>query len=243
MNHILDRVEQATHGFVPQTPSEYFALQLARGLSDTAAIRKYLDLAYDQRDLFLSAAYRRLAKRGIPRMPLTHLEAELRQGRFQGPNSLPEVLGVRIERRVIGLVLLGRGGIIRVETRELSSGKELALKSTEAFLRQALSWCGPSTIVLEALNLPQDTRRRLLSETARRVIRESGLPIWEVAKAQIVQAFAEPPPRTRQAIRRIAARIFPTLSGETQRSSTLLDAACLALHVHVARQLLPELDG
>lgn len=243
MNLILDHIEKAQHGFIPQTPSDFFVLQLARGLADTAAISKYVDLIYGQADLHLSAAYRRLAKRGIPLMPLPHFAAELEQGRFQGPSTLPDVLGVRIERRVIGLVLLGRGGISRVETRELSWDQDAALKTTEAFLRQALSWCGQSTIALEGSGRPNDGRRNRLFEVAQAVIRESGLPIWEVDKANMVPTFAEPPPKSMQAVRRIAARIFPTLSGDTLRTGTLLDAACLALYVHVARQFAPGMDS
>lgn len=243
MKLILDHIEKAQRGYIPQTPSDFFVLQLARGLSDTAAITNYLDLIYGQADLHLSAAYRRLAKRGIPLMPLPHFAAELEHGRFQGPSTLPDVVGVRIERRVIGLVLLGRGGIIRVETRELSWEQNAALRTTEAFLRQCLSWCGQSTIALEMPGRPNDGRRKRLLEVAKRVIRGSGLPIWEVDRANMLPTFAEPPPKSMQAVRRIAARIFPTLSGDTLRTNTLLDAACLALYVHVVRQFAPGMDS
>lgn len=243
MNPILERLERARYGFAPQTPSEYYVLQLAKGLSDAVATTRYLDLIYDQSDLQLSAAYRRLVRRGIPPMPLPHFKAELECGRFQGPSSLPDVLGTRIERRVIGLVLLGRGGISRVETRELSWEEGNALKTTEAFLRQTLPWCGQSTVALDTLGRTSDGRRKRIFEAALGVIRESGLPIWEVDKAKMVPTFAEPPPKDMLSVRRIAAQIFPTLSGDPQRTSTLLDAACLALYVHVARQLAPGMDS
>lgn len=241
MNQILKHIARTQHRFTPKSPSDFFALQLARALSDIEAISKYLGVMYNQSEPLLSAAYRRLLKRGIPAMPLPHYQAELANGAFQGPYKLPDVLGIRIERRVMGLVLFGRSGIGRVETRELSWQDDAALKTAEVFMGQALSWCGQSTIALEKQDTRIDGRRKRLFEVIQRVIRESGLPIWEVDKTTMAQTFAQPPPRSMQEVRAITSGIFPTLSGGAPRTNTLLDAASLALHVHVARQLTPDI--
>jgi len=235
MIDILASVSRQKAVFMPRDLPEFFALQLARAMSDMANLPSYIRLARDYPDAVLSAAFRRLPL-GDSNSRLERLEDELKRGRVQGAKQDPPVLGIRLERRVMALVLLSRGRIERSETRELSWKKDQALSTVEALLHKSLPWIDASTIAVENLLAEGDIQRKALYEAATAVLRSHGLPIWEVSRADALAAFGEPSPKTLHAMRSIAGQLWPAVT-TLMRSGALLDAAALAAFVHAARQL------
>jgi len=64
MSSILTRVADSLGGFTPSRPREYLALQIARKLNDTTAVRHYAVLFEHHPEERLIAIYRRCAKEG-----------------------------------------------------------------------------------------------------------------------------------------------------------------------------------
>jgi hypothetical protein len=64
MSSILTKVADSLGGFTPSRPREYLALQIARKLNDTSAVRHYAVLFEHHPEERLVAIYRRCAKEG-----------------------------------------------------------------------------------------------------------------------------------------------------------------------------------
>lgn len=62
MTNILNAIAKQSAHFVPSNPTEYLALQIARGLSDEPALRHYLILFEHHPEDLLIRVYRQCVK-------------------------------------------------------------------------------------------------------------------------------------------------------------------------------------
>jgi len=79
MSPILDHFENRNREFRPETPQEFFALQLARKLDDAASVRSYVDLVDRHSEDTLIAVYRCALQQSIGGDLLQRFRQELRR--------------------------------------------------------------------------------------------------------------------------------------------------------------------
>ncbi len=95
MSGILDRVAAARRGFRPETPQEFFALQLARKLADEASVRSYVTLANQFSEDTLTQVYREAMGHGLGSDLAERFRVELnRLTRKEGNEPTSEAGGV-----------------------------------------------------------------------------------------------------------------------------------------------------
>jgi hypothetical protein len=240
MTGILDRVAKSYASFIPRDQLEYFAFQVARTFGDEMVVGLYVSLAHAHPQDRVAAAVRLLGPASSVLRPALVLDAQLKTGRLPLRQELPKVLGIRIERRAIGVVLFNRGMIAYVQTLELSSTGSEAVRSIEALMPKLLPRIGQATVAIERIVSTEESRRKELTEVTLGLLRNAGVSIWEVDRSDLLLSSATPPPKNLQGIREIGASFWPTLAGAGARSDILLAAAMTALYVHAHRQLRRE---
>ena len=231
---ILERVAAGTAPFLPSTTTEYFGLQLARELGDVVSVNRYLDasLAHSESHLALALADTNLGT--SPARPFLAFQEALHRIGKPAKDSV-RVVGIRVEKRVVAVVLLVDGRVDRVATRDLSSNPVLALKAIDLFIRQSTPWFGEATIALEVMPR-REVKRNEYYGVIVAALRDAGLSLWEVERAELIRTFGDLKEAALTQVRRVSATIWPTLAGG-RRSPSLLDAAALALFVHVRKRL------
>lgn len=237
MTGILDRIAKSYASFIPRDQLEYFAYQVARALGDEMAAGLYLSMAHAHQQGRIAAAVRSLALAPSESRPALALEAQLQNGVLPLRHEPSKVVGIRIERRAIGVVLLNRGMVEYVQTLELSSNGPEAVKSIEGLMPKLLPRIGQSTVAIERIVSTEESRRKELTEATLGLLREGGVSIWEVDRDDLLLSSANPSPKSLQGTREIGASFWPTLAAAGTRSDILLAAAMTALYVHVHRQL------
>lgn len=224
--------------FLPTTLPQFLALQLARGLNDVRAVKAYIPLVHLHPELIITQAFREVAQSNVSQ-PLYRLAAAVERQSQTLAQVVPKFAGLRIERRVIGIVLMNAGMIEYADVRELSFETENALKTTNTLLSRLVARLDRHVVAVESCELPSHCRRAKLYEMAQVIFRSENIPFREVRRAELVAAYGDPEPQHLRMLRTAAGYIWPTLQCGL-RSNTLLDAAAVAHYVHVARQLRPD---
>jgi hypothetical protein len=242
MSSILDEVAAAQRSEVrPKNPRQFLALRLTQRLKLNTAItaKQYLNLA-EYPEARLLAAYRRIkgsSNSGVDQA--RRFQVELNRLKNSGSvedNNRATLLALKIERRsVAGAVFLGEH-LDYTQVRHLSSSREKAEASVAAFLNQMLSTFGIESVALERTGLKADAQRALLSRLVTQAVREKGIPIWEISKRELLEAYGEPPLKSRKDLRQVIAGIWPVIAG-SHGKLFVQDAAALGLYVQVERKL------
>ena len=241
MSAILDQIARTKYSFKPRSVLEFFAIQLARSLSDIDNLREYLRLTSAFTPHVLAAAFRQIGGNGLlVAAPLERLRQRLELGVGGGQNPAEPILAFKAERRFITLAVFAGFQLRHTEIRQLSSDVELARRSTIGFVRWALEMYPGCSCALETYPT-DDTRRILITAVIDAGIREYASPIWHVQAAELLEAFGVPRVSTRQEIRAVGERFWPQLPPRGENASRL-DAAALGLYAHV-RRLLHQKGG
>jgi hypothetical protein len=118
--------------------------------------------------------------------------------------------------------------------RHLSSAKEKALSSAVGFVNWLLESFAIESVALEALASVEEIQRRILTDAITETLRDRMLPIWQISKAQVFEAFGHPVLKSRKEVREVIADIWPVLAG-TNGQTFIRDAAALGLYVQTER--------
>jgi hypothetical protein len=148
------------------------------------------------------------------------------------------LLSLKIERRTVGAAIFHSRHLENTRKRELSSDSEKASRTLTAFIRELVETHHPALVAIEIPPQDCNTRRLVLTDTTRNLARSLGVPIREVTKHEVFEAFTLPPCKNRKDLRSIVARIFPSVA--EARTPSLLDAAALGLYVQTKQLLTPS---
>ena len=237
--NILDQIARRPSRFSPSSIQEFFAFCLARKLGEPLAAEHYLELLSRHSEETILAAFRRAVDGQQKNSNLARtFHLELASPHSNGKNgNTAKLLAIKVERRSIAAVVFAGEQIDYTQIRNLSSGAPQALDSTVGLLNWLLTNFDIESAAIEKLASHIEIRRNVLSRTIVEHLRTNGLPIWEVAKAQLFEAYSYPRLRSRFDLREVLRSIWPVLNtGKGQ--SQILDAAALGLWVQTERRFL-----
>jgi len=236
MMSLLDRFTPASNRFDPASPSELFALRLAQKLDDAVVVRHYTTLVDCYSEAQILCAYRRTLRGASPKESRgRRFVQELEQvGAMSIHNGYARLISIRIERRSVAAVVFHGSQIEYADARQLSSDRDRAAASAVGFIRWMLGRFPVEAAALESIVDGQEIQRKVLHNGICRMLREEGLPIWEVPRVVLLEGFGHPPLKSRSQLREVAAKIWPVLAG-THAKLFIQDAALLGLHVQTER--------
>jgi hypothetical protein len=143
-------------------------------------------------------------------------------------------MAIRVERRSIGVALFIGEKLDYTASRELSSVREKALESALVFVEKLIHQFELESAAIETVINGGDIQRRVLSDAITTLFREQMLPVWEIDKHRLFEAYASPALSTRKDLRKAICAIWPGLAG-THFRIFIQDAVALGLYVQVER--------
>lgn len=235
MTQILDQFVPTLSAFLPKTIADFFALRLAQKLDDGAAASHYAGLTSQYSETEILSAYRRTMHSGVHRDFGRRFHAELRHVAGNGVNGhSSHLVAIRVERRAVAVAVFAGDHLEYTQVRQLSSAKDKALASAVGFVNWIAEQFHLDSAAMESVPAVDEIQRLVLYQAVTTALREHMLPIWEVTKQDLFQAFGHPPVRTRKELRQIVAHLWPVLAGSNGKSFTQ-DAAGLGLYVQTER--------
>jgi hypothetical protein len=240
MKSILDQVARSSaqrqYGhFRPATTNGFLALRLAQHLGEGSIAQHYADLAEQYSEGQLLEAYRRAFMSHFDLARRFHMELEPLKTRKYGTESRGRLAAIRIDRRVVAVAILNGDHLQHTDARQLSSSPNKALDSAVGFItRQVLDKFDFESAALEIIPNGHEVQRLILHQATIRALGTKAIGILETSKADLFQAFGNPPLHSRKALREIMSRIYPALDSEPGRP-WIHDAAALGLYVQTER--------
>ena len=149
-------------------------------------------------------------------------------------NQTSVSLAIKVERRTLAVALFSGRHLEYTQRREISSNGDKAEASAVGFVGWAISNFAVESAAVEGLPSDRPTRQASLTQAVIGVLRERGIPVWEVGKQQLFESFGVPPLRTRGELREVIRSIWPILPGQSTEAATL-DATALGLYVQTVR--------
>jgi hypothetical protein len=240
MTNILDQVAQSSaqsrYGhFRPATTNEFLALRLAHHLGEVSIAQHYADLAEQYSEGQLLVAYRRALMSHFNLGRRFHMELEPLKTRKFCTESRGRLAAIRIDRRVLAVAILNGDHLQHTDVRQLSSSPDKALDSAVSFItRQVLDRFEFESAALEIIPNGHEVQRSILHHATLRALGAKAIGILETSKADLFQAFGNPPLHSRKELRGIMSRIYPVLDQEPG-GPWIHDAAALGLYVQTER--------
>ena len=145
-----------------------------------------------------------------------------------------KLAAIAMTRRTLAVTIFSETRLDYTQVRHLSSSHDKAEDSTVGFVRWIVATFGVDSAALETVTPGDTSRRAVLSRLVLGILREEGVPVWEVSKQQLFDAFAIPPLRGQRELREIIVSFWPVLNTRG-RSPVSLDAAALGLYVETER--------
>ena len=141
---------------------------------------------------------------------------------------------IKVERRSVAVAILTNGNLEYTQVRQLSSAADKADASAVGFINWTVATFGIASAALERIQNGSEIRRAQLTELLLTTFRDAGIPLWEVSKQELFEAYGMPPLRTRKELRRVVVTIWPILKVQNGDGG-ILDAVALGLYVQTER--------
>jgi hypothetical protein len=238
LDQMADKRPQAW--FRPSTVRELLVLRLAQKLGEPAAVQHYAELARGHSDEILLLAYHRTLNHGHPPRDLgRHFHVELALAKEQPDHAQTDrLLAIKVERRSIAVAVFVGSNLDFHDVRHLSSQSEKAEASAIGFLNWVIGSFEIESATLERMTNGNEIRRAALNRAILDMLRASIIPIWEVGKRDLLEAYGYPALRTRIELRQAAQKILWSMFNTDKPNCQELDAASLGLHVQTERCFL-----
>jgi hypothetical protein len=239
---ILDQVakQRSAISHRPATVRDLFVLRLAQKLNEATAFEHYAELARKHNDDTLLLAYRRTAKGGrMPPDPGRQFHVELAAAREQYVHgSSGRLLAMKIERRSIAVAVFNNQQLEFHDLRHVPSQPDKAEATVLGFVRWVLTSFELESAALERMTNGNEIRRSALNKAVVELLRASAMPVWEVAKKDLLGGFSHPALGSRRDLRQMAASLLWSQFHTERPDEHELDAAALGLHVQIERLFL-----
>ena len=140
----------------------------------------------------------------------------------------------KIERRRVSVAVFVDERLDYTASRQLSSLYAKALDSATRYVDWITrTFCIEGAALEKSQSAPSTWKSKFTKEIIRQ-LRETGVPIFEVRKEELLAAFGHPPLRYRTQLREVVSSMWPILATK-DKSASLLDAAALGLYVQVEK--------
>ncbi len=237
MKSVFENFTRPSAAFRPESESDFFALLLAKRLGESAGVRHFAAFASQYPRERLLVACKHCLNSGQDGNVAKRFRSEVeRAGNYSNGWYSARLLCLRVERRSVTAVIMDGDRIHYVQTRQLASDRERAVASAIGFMNRLLSEFEPESAAIEP-SPNGDIQRAALTEAIITVLRQLGVPVWEISKNQLFEAFGYPPLRSRKELRQTICSIWPALAG-TNGKHFVQDSAALGLYVQTERLFL-----
>jgi hypothetical protein len=224
--------------FCPGTVPEFFALRLATKLGDGPAAKHYAEFVERYpADHLLIAYHRAVAHRHNGNLarrfhdffePLKH-----RDDQSQGNgNATYKLAAIRVDRRAVAVAVFNGDHLVYARARQLSASPGKAISSAVGFIERIMRQFEVKSAVIEAIPNGHEWHRKALQGAIVRALADDEINAGEIFKAELFQAYALPPLRSRKQLKEIACKIWPILD-EQSGGPWIHDAAMLGLYVQI----------
>lgn len=140
----------------------------------------------------------------------------------------------KIFRRSATVAIFSGQNLDFVDVRHLSNIPKVAAETLERFIDWIVQNFQPSTAALASDEDEGHSRAQLLTGAAEGRLLQSGIPVWKVTDAELLQSYAFPALTQKQDLRRIARAMWGYVA---EQHVPALDAALIGLYVQVERLL------
>ena len=235
---LLDKFQPYQSAFRPESEDGLLAVLLARHLGEPEAAN-YLTGFTDQYSRpRLLTAFRRALRRYPAGRRVTGFAAEVEAATEPGNGwESIRLLSIRVERRAITIAVLDGTRLHYLQTRQLAADRERAVSSAYGFVNRLTRQFEPLSAAIEIIPKGEEIQRAALHRAALSALREAGLPVWEIEKHMLFDAFGHPALSSRKELRQVICSIWPELAGSNGKHYAQ-DAAALGLYVQVERHFL-----
>ena len=221
MPGILDQVARSatrTNGnhFLPTSPEDFFALQLAYKTHEPSVAQHYADLLRHHSVEYLLTAFRRAVVRGSHLDLARSFHDELRRLGDRDIEEIPDrrLAAIRLERRGLAVAIFSGFHLEYPPlVRQLPSDIGKAQNSAASFISSVMQRCPFATAALETLASTAEVQRHTLLRIVEGVLSEQAVGIWQVEKRDILAAYGYPPLTSRGQVQKIVETIWPDMNG------------------------------
>jgi len=238
MKSILDKFVGRSADFRPTTIQDLFALRLAHKLSDGPAVRHYRTVIDRFPEGRVLAAYRQTLRQSaewdLGRRFMRELDAATGNG---GNGNGTRLLAIRIERRTVAAAVFYGDHLEFTDVRNLASVKEKALGTAAYFISWMLESFPIDSATIESIQNGHEIHRRALHDVVSSVLTDRLLPIWQVPRLELLEAFGRPALRSRRALREAITSIWPVLEGSGTKCF-VQDAVAIGIFVQIERRFI-----
>jgi len=149
-------------------------------------------------------------------------------------NGGPKLAAFRVERRSIAVAVFIGTRLDYADSRELAAAHNKAEASAVSFINWVVSAFHISSAAIETYENGEEAFRAQLSGAVQDSLVASGVFIWQVSKAELLEAFCHPSARSRKDVRQVITNIWPILLSK-RVSGAKLDAVAIGLYVQTER--------
>ena len=147
------------------------------------------------------------------------------------------LLAIRVERRAVACAFFHGDHLEYSDVRQLASNRQKALGTTGHFVNWLLDAFPVESVALEPVPPGNEIQRQALIAAIKYSLLERLLPVREIPRIELFEAYGHPPLRSRHELRSVITTIWPILNG-THAKLFVQDAAALGLLVQVERHFL-----
>jgi hypothetical protein len=237
MPGILDQVARSatrtnSNHFLPTSPEDFFALQLAYKAHEPVAAQHYADLLRHHTVEYLLTAFRRAVARGSHFDLARSFHDELRRLGDRDIEEIPDrrLAAIRLGRRGLAVAIFSGFHLEYPPlVRQLPSDIRKAQNSAAGFISSVMQRCPFSTAALETPASTAEVQRHSLLRIVQDVLNEQAVGIWHVEKREMLAAFGYPPLTSRVQVQKIVETIWPDMNGSFG-APLIRDALALGLY-------------
>jgi hypothetical protein len=147
-------------------------------------------------------------------------------------------MAIKVERRSVAVAVFVGNRLDYHDVRHLSSQPGKAESSALGFLQWVINNCTVQSVALERMSNGNEIRRAVLNLSILNMLRSEGIPIWEVNKRELFEAYGYPALITREELRRTAHSVLWHMFNTDKPDCQEIDAAAVGLHVITERSFL-----
>jgi hypothetical protein len=142
---------------------------------------------------------------------------------------------IQVERRSLAAAIFVGDRLDYVQVRQLTSDHEQAEASAVGFANWIVAAFEVESAALEQFGPDSMTRRVQIRQAVLEALRQSGIPVWEIGKLELFDAFGVAPLKNRRELREVTSSLWPIFKNR-RAEAAILDAVALGLYVQTDRR-------
>jgi hypothetical protein len=145
-----------------------------------------------------------------------------------------KTLAFALSKRVLAAAYFVGTKLEHIEVRRVINDADKPTATVRGFISWLVAHLPADGAVIEKTTQVGRSRRSSLYCSVLDAVQRENLPVTEVLREDLLFAFADPPLRTKEEVRRVTASFWPILTGDSNETEKL-EAAALGIYVQMKR--------